>query len=79
MKKGDDDEAIYLHENELSEEYWGRDDPGYVESRRFKEGVYERLAAQRGIRVLYLEAGDVENDVFVGRIQAVIDSDDAKE
>jgi hypothetical protein len=38
--------------------------------RRFKERVYEQLAAQRGVRVLHLEAGDVENDVFVGKVQA---------
>jgi hypothetical protein len=50
-----------------------------VESRRFKEQVCERLAMQRGVRVLHLEAGDVENDVFVRKIQAVIDSDDAEE
>ena len=35
---------FYLYEHGLYVEYWGRDDPEYVESRRFKEGVYERLA-----------------------------------
>jgi len=68
---------FHLYEHELYVEYWGRDDPEYVESRRFKERVYERLADQRGVRVLHLDAGDVENDVFVGKIQAVIDSDSA--
>ncbi|MBN1813570.1 MAG: hypothetical protein JXA14_17155 [Anaerolineae bacterium] len=41
-----------------------------MESRRFKERAYKRLAEQRGVRVLHLEAGDVENDVFVGKAQA---------
>jgi len=69
---------FYLYEHDLYVEYWGRDDPEYVESRRFKEGVYERLAAQRGVCVLHLEAGDVENDVFVGKIQAVISNNDTR-
>jgi len=30
---------FYLYEHGLYVEYWGRDDPEYVESRRFKEGV----------------------------------------
>ena len=50
----------------------------YVESRRFKEGVYERLAARRGLRVLHLEAGDVKNDVFVGKVRAAVGDDDAR-
>lgn len=69
---------FYLYEHDLYMEYWGRDDPEYVESRRFKERVYERLAAQRGVRVLHLEAGDVENDVFVGKVQAVIGNNDTR-
>jgi hypothetical protein len=40
-----------------------------VESRRFKEAVYEQLMAKRGIRVSHLEAGDVENDVFMGKLR----------
>jgi hypothetical protein len=56
---------LYLYEHELYVEYWGRDDPEYVESRRFKEQVYERLADQRGVQVLHLEAGDVEHDLFL--------------
>jgi len=63
---------FHLYEHNLYVEYWGRSDPDYVESRRFREQVYERLAAQRGIRVLHLEAGDVENDVFVGKLRAAI-------
>jgi hypothetical protein len=43
-----------------------------MESRRFKEAVYERLAGQCGVRVLHLEDGDVENDVFVGKVRAAI-------
>lgn len=63
---------FYLYEHDLYVEYWGRDDPEYVESRRFKERVYERLAAQRGIRVLHLEAGDVEDDVFMEKVKVAI-------
>ena len=63
---------FYLYEHDLYVEYWGRDDPEYVESRRFKEGVYERLAAQRGVRVLHLEAGDVENDVFIVKMRIAV-------
>jgi len=70
---------FYLYEHNLYVEYWGRDDPEYVESRRFKEQVYKRLAAQRGIRVLHLEAGDVENDVLVGKVRAAVGSSDAGE
>jgi hypothetical protein len=40
---------FYLYEHSL-----------YVESRQFKEQVYERLARRRGLQVLHLEAGDVE-------------------
>lgn len=60
---------FYLYEHGLHVEYWGRDDPEYVESRRFKEAVYEQLAAKRGIWVSHLEAGDVENDVFMGKLR----------
>lgn len=67
---------FHLYEHELYVEYWGRDDPEYVESRRFKERVYERLADQRGVRVLHLEARDVENDVFMGKIEAALSPDD---
>jgi hypothetical protein len=38
--------------------------------------VYERLADQRGVRVLHLEARDVENDVFMGKIEAALSPDD---
>ena len=69
---------FYLYEHGLYVEYWGRSDPDYVESRQFREQVYERLATQRGIRVLHLEAGDVENDVFVGKVKAVMGSNGAK-
>jgi len=65
---------FHLYEHGLYVEYWGRDDPEYVESRRFKEQVYEQLVAQRGIRALHLEAGDVEDDVFMGKVQAAIHS-----
>jgi len=41
--------------------------------------VHERLSHQRGIRVLHLEARDVENDVFVKKVQAVIGNRDAEE
>jgi len=64
---------FYLYEHDLYVEYWGRDDPEYVESRRFKEQVYERLAARRSVRVLHLEAGDVQNDLFVEEIQQEIE------
>jgi hypothetical protein len=70
---------FHLYEHDLYVEYWGRDDPEYVESRRFKEGVYEKLAVQRGVRVLDLEAGDVENDEFMRKVQAVIDDSGAAE
>ena len=66
---------FYLYEHGLYVEYWGRDGPEYVESRRFKEGVYERLVARRGLRVLHLEAGDVKNDVFMGKVRAAIGDD----
>ena len=69
---------FYLYEHGLYVEYWGRDDPEYVESRRFKEGVYERLAARRGIRVLHLEAGDVEDDVFMEKVRAAVGNDDMR-
>jgi len=69
---------FYLYERDLYVEYWGRDDPEYVESRRFKEQVYERLAAQRGVRVLHLEAGDVENDVFMEKVQEAIGDNEAR-
>lgn len=67
-----------LYEHELYVEYWGRSDADYVESRQFKEHVYEQLAAQRGLRVLHLEAGDVENDVFMGKVRAAIESRSAR-
>jgi hypothetical protein len=70
---------FYLYEHDLYVEYWGRDDPEYVESRRFKEEVYEQLVTRRGVQVLHLEAGDVKNDVFVGKIQAVIDNGNTEE
>lgn len=54
------------------------DDPECIESRRFKEGVYEQLADQRGVRVLHLEAGDVEDDVFMGKVLAAIGNGDTK-
>lgn len=63
---------FYLYEHGLYVEYWGRDDTEYVESRRFKETVYEQLIGQRGIRLLNLEARDVEHDVFMEKIQEVI-------
>lgn len=37
--------------------------------------MYEQLAQQRSVRVLHLEAEDVENDVFVGKVRAVIGDD----
>lgn len=64
---------FHLYEHDLYVEYWGRDDPEYVESRRFKEEVYDRLADQRCVRVLHLEAGDVENDVFMEKVHARIE------
>jgi hypothetical protein len=65
---------FYLYEHGLYVEYWGRDDAEYVESRRFKEQVYDRLTAQRGVRVLHLEAGDVENDEFLRKIGEMVKS-----
>ena len=66
---------FHLYGHGLYVEYWGRDDPEYVESQRYKEEVYEQLAQQRGVQVLHLEAGDVENDVFLGRVQAAISNE----
>lgn len=70
---------FYLYEHNLYVEYWGRDDREYVESRQFKEQVYEQLLHQRPVRVLHLEAGDVEHDVFMNKIRAKIGSEDTNE
>lgn len=51
----------------------GNDDPECVESRRFKVPVYKRLARQRGLRVLHLEAGDVENDLLIEEVRTATD------
>jgi hypothetical protein len=70
---------FFLFEHGLYVEYWGRDDPEYIESRRFKEGIYEKLAVRRGIQVLHLEAGDEQNDVFMEKIEVAIGEDAAAE
>lgn len=43
------------------------DASGGSKPQRFKEQVYEGLAAQRDIRVLHQEVGDVEDDEFMGK------------
>lgn len=63
---------FHLFESNLYVEYWGRDDPEYIESRRFKERIYKELARQRGIRVLHLEMDDIEFDAFMTKIQLAI-------
>jgi hypothetical protein len=65
---------FYLFEHNLYVEYWGRDDPEYIESRRFKERVYQQLIRQRGIRVLHLEMDDIEFEAFMTKIQAAIEA-----
>lgn len=63
---------FYLFEHNLYVEYWGRDDPEYIESRRYKEQVYQQLVDQRGIQVLHLEMHDIEFDAFMDKIQKII-------
>jgi len=67
--------GFYLFEYGLYIECWGREEAEYIEARAFKEMVYEQLAAQRGVRVLFLETEEVENMVFMERIQAKIRDD----
>jgi hypothetical protein len=64
---------IYLCEYSLGVEYWRCDAPEHVESRRFKEQVYDRLARRRGLQVLHLEAGDEGNDLFMEKVRTVTD------
>ena len=67
--------SFYLFEHGLYIECWGREDAEYIEARDLKEKVYEQLAAQRGVRLLSLEPEEVENMVFMERIQARIRDD----
>jgi hypothetical protein len=70
--RGDDGKTQYIHpdfylfEHDVYIEYWGRDDPEYIESRRFKEQVYE----QRRIVPLNIEKNDVDSDVYKEKIRA---------
>ncbi len=41
--------------------------------------IYEQLAQQRSVRVLHLEAGDVENDVFMEKVRTVTDDSHSTE
>lgn len=57
---------FHLYEHNLYVEYWGRDDPNYIESRRFKERVY----AQRGIEIIAIEDDDLPENRFMTIILA---------
>ncbi|MHB8598526.1 MAG: DEAD/DEAH box helicase [Ktedonobacteraceae bacterium] len=67
--------SFYLFERGLYVECWGREGAEYIESRVHKKKVYDELAAQRGVRVLYLESEDMENMLFIEKIQARIRDD----
>ncbi len=63
---------FYLYEHGLYVEYWGRDDPEYVESRRFKERVYERLARERGTTVIHLESREARQASLLSRLNLAV-------
>jgi hypothetical protein len=67
--------SFLLYEHGLYIEYWGQNDAKYIESRRFKEQVYSRADVQRRIRVLFLEAEDLDNNVFMNKILTRIEDD----
>lgn len=64
---------FYLFEHNLYVEYWGMDTTEYIESRRFKEQIYNRLRLQRGVMVLHLEANDLENNRFMEKIREALE------
>lgn len=57
---------FHLYEHNLYVEYWGRDDPNYIESRRFKERVYTR----RGIEIIAIEDNDLPENRYMDTILA---------
>jgi hypothetical protein len=67
--------SFFLFEHKLYIEYWGRNEAEYMESRSLKERVYEQLQRQDGIRILYLEAKDIEENIFMDKIKARIEDD----
>lgn len=55
---------FHLFEHGVYVEYWGRDDAEYIESRAFKERVYQR----RGIVPVNLERDEADSRAFVTKI-----------
>jgi hypothetical protein len=56
---------FFLFDDNVYVEYWGRDDSEYIESRRFKEAVYQ----QRSIVPVHIEREEVDNLVFQRKIR----------
>jgi superfamily II DNA/RNA helicase len=67
--------SFHLYEKNLYVEYWGRKDTNYLESRRFKEQIYNRPDVSRRIHILFLEPEDIENGTFMEKIRARIADD----
>jgi hypothetical protein len=61
---------FYLYDYNLYLEYWGRDDSAYIESRRFKEEVYQK----RGIQPINIEDDDLRDDRFLIKIWEALES-----
>jgi short-subunit dehydrogenase len=43
-----------------------------VESRRFKERVYEELAKERGVKVMHFNSGDVTSDLWFSKLKITV-------
>lgn len=67
---------FHLYEHDLYVEFWGFDEENkdYMESRKFKEQVYEFLTKERGLRIMHLEASDLEDNLFWEKILHTMES-----